>query len=302
MRAQSFGDYLLQEQQAVRLALLAAYENRDRLLYLEAPALRQEYMLKIGQYEEGVLQAELAVALLRKKAEKIQAAINRREAVDEAQIDAELEAEKDEKLQALEDADRTLNELPQLSDEAKKDLQRCYRHIIDDFHPGLHPGLSDTEKQLYDRAMEAYQRQDLAAMKLLYDMLYEDDGETTISIKTDDLMPTPEERRERYHSIAVELSTDYTLAKTLYDCFARTEDDAVILNAIAQYRQSRDEVNAEVEQIRKSFPFNAQETLNSARLTDEYLSDLAARKRRCEDEEHELNVRIAKMLEVSAHG
>ena len=85
MRTQTFLGYLAQEQQATRLALLAAYETKDRLLYVEAPALRQEYMLKIGTQEEKVLEAELSVAMLRRKLELIQTAINRREPVKNRQ-------------------------------------------------------------------------------------------------------------------------------------------------------------------------------------------------------------------------
>jgi len=305
VRTQTFLGYLAQEQQATRLALLAAYETKDRLLYVEAPALRQEYMLKIGTQEEKVLEAELSVAMLRRKLELIQTAINRREPVDEAKIDKMLEKEREDRLQELEDADRTLKELPELSDEEKKEMQRIYRRVIDDYHPGLHPDLSDTQKALYQKAMEAYQQQDLEALRLVSDMMYDTTEEFEWTVKfgeDDESEPTAEEKRERYHSMAVRLSTDYTLAKELYSSFAQLEDDVIIINAIDQYRRTREEVLSEVGQIRAGFPFNAKETLSSSKLTAEYISDLASRQRRCDEEINELNVRIAKLLEVSAHG
>lgn len=59
MRMQSFGDWLIREVAASRMALISAYEKRDHLLYVEAPPLRKRYMDAIGTVEEGVLQAEL---------------------------------------------------------------------------------------------------------------------------------------------------------------------------------------------------------------------------------------------------
>ena len=97
MRKQTFYDWLAREVTSSRMALVRLYENRDRLLYVEAPQLRKKYMDVIGVYEEPVLQAELEVSLLRRKVELIQIAINRREPVDLIAIDTQLEKEKQEK-------------------------------------------------------------------------------------------------------------------------------------------------------------------------------------------------------------
>ena len=51
---------------AIKYALLVALEKRDSLLYISSPALREEYMQKIGVYEEQVLKAELEVTLAEK--------------------------------------------------------------------------------------------------------------------------------------------------------------------------------------------------------------------------------------------
>ena len=114
MRIQTFYDWLTREADTGRMALVGLYENRDKVLYVEAPPLRKKYMEVIGVYEEPVLQAELENAMLRRKAELIRIAINRREPADLEAIKEQLEKEKQALVSELESADKTLNELPEL--------------------------------------------------------------------------------------------------------------------------------------------------------------------------------------------
>lgn len=79
MRNQSFYSLFGQEVNTLGVALLGLYEKKDRLLYVEAPQIRKRYMEAVGNFEEGVLNDELELSLLHRKAELIQIAINRRE-------------------------------------------------------------------------------------------------------------------------------------------------------------------------------------------------------------------------------
>lgn len=72
MRNQSYTDWLEARRYASRLALIGAYEYRDKLLYIDAPELRKRYMDTFGAAEDEVLKAELEVSLLRRKTELIQ--------------------------------------------------------------------------------------------------------------------------------------------------------------------------------------------------------------------------------------
>ena len=67
MLEHSYSKWLEKEVVAIKYALLVALEKRDQLLYIEAPALRESYMQKIGIYEEQVLKAELELTLVEKK-------------------------------------------------------------------------------------------------------------------------------------------------------------------------------------------------------------------------------------------
>jgi len=293
---------LTEELSTARLSLLTAYESRDKLLYVEAPALRNQYMEKIGSIEEAVLEAELDVSLLQRKIELIQIAKNRREVIDEQAIDEQLAAEKEGRLTELEETDRTLKQLPELTEEQKIQLQEQYKSITSDFHPALNHNLTATQKHLYERAIETYKNQDVDAMQLIYDMLYGSDGTDIsfkMSISNEDA--TLEERRRDYKHLADAIAADFSLAKLLYANFTKLQEDAVVLTEIQNYVRERESVEKEIESIRKEFPFNAVDTINNPQKTEQYLTELRTRAQRCEEEKAELEEKIQSMLEVESN-
>ena len=149
MRNQSFYSLFGQEVNTQGVALLGLYEKKDRLLYVEAPQIRKRYMEAVGNFEEGVLNDELELSLLHRKAELIQIAINRREPIDLEAIDKELEREREERISAVENADLTLKEFPKLSEEELKNMQSQYHDITTEFHPAINTDITDAQKELY---------------------------------------------------------------------------------------------------------------------------------------------------------
>lgn len=89
-----FAGWLAQEVESAQNALLTRIEQLDTLRYVEAPKLRNEYMVKIGTTEDEVLNAELDAKMLQRKLELIQIKRNRREPIDMAEIDQQIEAER----------------------------------------------------------------------------------------------------------------------------------------------------------------------------------------------------------------
>lgn len=302
MREQTFYDWLTREVATSRMALIGAYENRDRLLYVEAPPLRRRYMDKFGAVEEPVLQAELEVSLLRRKAEMLQIALNRREPVDLAAIEQKLEEEKEQKVSDLEQKDLTLHELPQLTEQQAHTIQRQYREITSQFHPAMNPDATETQRELYDRAVEAYKVQDVEAMKVIYDSLFAPQDLGELTIHSDDKAPAPEERRETYRAVASALATDYFLAKKLYDFFVPLEEDRVVLDTLNSYNDQRKAVEEEINRIREGFPFNAAATLDDPVKANAYMAELQIRADRCQEEKAELEKRIAALTEGRSDG
>lgn len=305
MRMQNFNTMLFHEVQTGRMAVVTLLQERDRLLYVEAPPLRRKYMELIGDEERKVLEEELEVSVLRRKAELMQIAVNRQEALDIEALEAQLAEERRKLLGDLEDADATLNELPELSEEDAKELSNRYKEIVWDFHPAVHKDLTETERELFDRAAEAYRHQNLEALKLVHDILYRSTVELELAFNVsagNGSKATPEEIRERYLEEAGTLTTDYTLAKSLFSCFCPTEEDGVVLNYLGDMNQKRRGLMDEIDSIRAGFPFNAAETMNDLEKTQEYLLELKVRAKMCAREREKLEERIEQLTEVMGVG
>ncbi|MBQ9031180.1 MAG: hypothetical protein IJ106_06980 [Parasporobacterium sp.] len=297
----TFYHWLQREVESGRRALLGLYEKKDHLLYVEAPPLRKKYMELIGTTEEGVLQAELDVVMLRRKTEMIQSALNRRETVDLEAIEQQLETEKQEKISELEHADLTLNELPQLSEQEEKDIQRQYREIINMFHPELNPDITDTQKELYQKALEAYKLQDKEAMKLVYEMLFQNSGNMELEVAFNTREESAHEQRAGYRTMADVLATDYKLAKKLYSCFLPLEEDQVVLDTLQTYEEERKYLEDQIEDIQAGFPFNARDLINDSAKIQEYLAELRVRGKQAEEEKDRLEKKIAELTEEKEH-
>jgi hypothetical protein len=278
MREQSFYRWLMDEAVTARVALLGLYEQRDKLLYVQAPQLRKEYMEKIGAVEEDVLQAELETAMLRRKLELVQIALNRREPVDLAGIEEKLEQEKAQRLQELEGEDITLAEMPLLSAEEAQTLQQQYKEITEAFHPAVNPNITQTQKELYTKAVEAYQAQDAQAMNLIYELLFPAMGMGGIKLSFDVTTreKTEEDVRKEYGALALELSADYRLAKELYGCFRPLEEDVVVRDKLNEYTAQR-------------------------KALEEQIAEIRVRARNAEEEKAALNAKIQTLTEGCVH-
>lgn len=307
MRAQSFYDWLLNELQTARAALLGLYVTRDELLYEQAPALRRRYMEVIGKEEDAVLQAELETALLRRKAEMIQIAVNRREPIDLPKIELALAEEREAMIASVESADRTLEELPELTEEHQRQLHDLYRDITQSFHPALHSDFTQTQRELYEKAVYAYKMQDVQGMQIIYDLLFPQDGinlniEMTIEIPENSDRNSLEELRQEYAEAASELSVDYRLAEQVYPAFIPLEEDAVVSAFLHDCIEKQHAVQQEIETVRAAFPFNAAATLDSPKKTADYLAQLQVRAMNCRMEKAQLEKKIQRLTEAIRNG
>ena len=138
MVERSFTDWLSWEVYSARYALLGIYEKRDNLRFIEGPRLEKEYMEKVGKFEETIIQEEIEVELLQKKQQMIQAALNRREPVDEAAIDAEIEKLRQQKLTEAASCGNG-DDVLELTSEQANELQELYHTIVKNYHPQMHP-------------------------------------------------------------------------------------------------------------------------------------------------------------------
>lgn len=294
MLEQTYSRWLEKEVMAIKYALLVALEKRDKLLYVEEPALRQEYMQKIGVYEEQVLKAELEVNLAEKKKQLIQTAINRREPVDLEAIEKQLEEERKQQMEQLNQNYKRDSMQSNLSQEERDELQNIYKEIVRDFHPEVHKELTEFQKQLYTRALVAYQKQQLEELRLVHEMLYaKDAAELTFEIPI-----TTEVEEGETLEIVEQLMEDYSLAAEVFECFEPLEEDGVLLSAKQQYAAREQGIWMEIEKIQSRFPFIAKETLQNEEMIKEYLKTLESRMNSCSESLRELNGQITELLGV----
>lgn len=294
MLEQTYSKWLEKEVLAIKYALLVVLEKRDKLLYVEEPVLRDEYMQKIGVYEELVLKAELEVNLAEKKKQLIQAAINRREPVDIEAIEKQLEEERKEQLEQLNQNYKRDSLQSNLSQEEREELQNLYKEIVKDFHPEVHKELTEFQKQLYKRALSAYQKQQLEELRLVHEMLYAKDTEEL----TFEIPITTQVEESETLEIVEQIMEDYSLAAEVFECFETLEEDGVLLSAKQQYEAREQGIWTEIENIQSRFPFIAKETLQNEEMTKEYLKTLEIRMNSCGERLMELNEQITEMLGV----
>ena len=147
--------------------------ERDELLYVECKNIEMIYMLKLGGLECRVFEVQCAMLRMKRKLELIQARRNRQERIDMEKIESVLDFEftefqkkLDEQLAKMNAAiDRSRAKV--LSEEESKELKRLYRRVIKALHPDLNPDLSDEKKELFFKAVRAYESGDLHMLRII---------------------------------------------------------------------------------------------------------------------------------------
>ena len=278
------------ELELIQDALIKLYETRDKMMYIDRTLLEQKYMEAVGDFEENIIRAEIECELLEKKKQMIQSALNRREEINIAAIDAEIDKLREELLTEAKGSE--VNNLPQLTPEQQKELQSYYNDIVKNYHPASN-NLTPHQRQLYDKAVEAYRRFDLETLKLIWEMFFGQDGSMielrfSISSSSGEKMPYVAEH--------------YDLAAELFEHLTKTEEDVIYLDEIKRYQQLSDKVVKDISDLKDTFPFNAEEMLNDPQKLEEYKQELNQRLYAAEQKQKKLEAEINKMLEVTENG
>ena len=265
------------------MAFLKATEEHHRLIYIEKPNLEKLYKTLIGNYEQSVMAKELEAELSARKVELIQAAINRREPIDMEAIEAMLAEERQKRLEQINGAggsDKALtgedkSHIGELSPEEMEELQHLYKDITASFHPEINTQATIVQKELYQKALEAYKNQDLEAMKLIHSMLFHTGDDMDL-----DLEVQPGEAADDdtlMHNIVEHFLTDYELARSLYPCFIPAKEDEVLRVKQDGIHQKLNDCLQANEMLQKGFPFNAREVIENESKRGEYLASLRFR-------------------------
>ena len=287
MSEASFEKWLEYELEDRRYDILDMYKLKDRMMHVDRIALEQKYMEVVGEHEESIIRVEIECELLEKKKQLVQAALNRREAIDINEIDAEIDKLRQQLLSEAQGSE--VSDMPQLTPELQNELQHYYDLIVSQYHPSV-CDLSPAEKELYDEAMEAYKRLDVKALKLVWEML----NSMSDEIVVDD-----------FSSIATFDSfhpKNYLLAAEMFEHIVKTEEDIIALDEIEKCETTIEELKKEISGLKDTFPFNAEEMLNDPQKLEEYKQELNQRLYAAEQKQKKLEAEINKMLEVTENG
>ena len=285
MNTRTFTYWLHKELMTARCSLLTLYEQRDRLLYIVGPGLEKEYMEKVGDFEETIIKEEIECDLLQKKKQMLQAAINRREPIDEAAINSEIDALRQKMFAEAADY-HAQQEFADLTPEQSDELQEMYHEIVRNFHPQMHHDLTEAQKQLYDKAQDAYRRRDVDALKLIHEMLfYNDEGAFFFDLLLELLKAKQASgndnasKKEENTELIVEIdySTDYSLASVIYSSFKPTSEEAAMKEDLDRCSQTIEMIMQEMNGIKSRFPYNAADMLSKPSETESYRKELEHR-------------------------
>lgn len=166
---------LKSEIEKLRTELSMLLLERDELIFVICRNLETEYMLKVGGLEHQLYAKQCEAQRLKRKAELIQAALNRQMKPDLPQIDRLLDKEFAAWQNKLDEQVRKMNEALKhgsaefLSLEDAKELKSLYHKIVKVLHPDIHPNISDAERQLFENAVAAYKNGDLLSIRAIYE-------------------------------------------------------------------------------------------------------------------------------------
>ncbi len=149
--------------------------RRDNLLFHQKPELESRYWTSVGLVESKTFELEVAVLRLRSKLSLLQAAVNREERANLAEIERKLDAELaafnrrlEGEAQKIADAFYFGENATTLSADDSKLLKKYYQEIVKRLHPDVAPQTTPEEKTLLKQAIAAYKRADLPTLQAIF--------------------------------------------------------------------------------------------------------------------------------------
>ncbi|MBR3315647.1 MAG: J domain-containing protein [Atopobiaceae bacterium] len=251
----------------VRESILSILVRMDHIMLQQIPQIRADYALKIGCWEQALLESELAARRARRRLALAQMQVNRgaepQMDVIERQLDAEL-AEWMEKAElariGYEQAIAFRTSMAPMTREESNELRRVYRALVKRLHPDVHAGADEDRTTFFVLVQEAYRRGDVAALRSLEvatrhlepgeDDLDATDDEGLLSQELELARIEEDVTRERLREL--EESEDMRLCRLLADAKWVTARTVDLRRAVEEWERVRAECDMRLKELRES--------------------------------------------------
>lgn len=178
------------EVEKLRTELSMLVLERDELRFMECKNIEMAYTLTLGSLEYKVYEAECTALRLKRKLELMQAKRNRQEKIVLAWIEEMLDTEFAEYQEKLKEQIDRMNEAidrsheSALSESEAKEFKKLYRKIVKNLHPDLQLDLSESQLELFKKAVTAYENGDLQTLQIISEMVGEPLPDTNQDVMT----------------------------------------------------------------------------------------------------------------------
>lgn len=240
--------------------LVKLVADRDELTGVVRVNLEAEYHIKIGKKLYDVFCAKVAALRLKRKAELLQAALNRQEQCSVLEVELRLDTEFEQwQQQARELYEKIrqaeyLDTLPPLPPEKALELKKLYRELAKKYHPDVNPGEPEKARNVWPRIAEAFQKGDLQEMKTLALLAADISCEAEEFSAMDRLRKACDALKAQVQGLldaiaALHAQFPFKLEEKLSDDAWVREQNAAAESELRQWQQARDQYEAKVAEL-----------------------------------------------------
>lgn len=252
----------LQSQVALAKAqILDTLLTIDHITLQENPQIEADYVVKIGYLANDLAKAELAARRAKRKLALAQAAANREQTLNNAELETALDREFDEWMRQVEQAVAHAFKLIEWRAGAKimgaaeeKRLKTLYRNLAKRLHPDINPGQSPKDERLFVVVQLAYGAGDLETLEALAhtlgaEGLVDERLETVAELSAELLFLETQLKVHEERLREVRESFPYNMREFLEDPVWVAETAADLREQIALHRRAEEQYLARIKEL-----------------------------------------------------